>query len=44
MAGKVAEADDFIMRLPQGYETIVGEREQKLSGGQRQRVRSHPLS
>ena len=37
-ASKIAEAHDFVTQLPQGYETIVGERGQKLSGGQRQRV------
>jgi ATP-binding cassette subfamily B protein len=37
-AACVAEAHDFIVQLPQGYQTIVGERGQKLSGGQRQRL------
>jgi len=37
-AARVAFADDFIRELPQGYDTLVGERGTLLSGGQRQRL------
>jgi ATP-binding cassette subfamily B protein len=36
--GKAAYVDEFVERLPAGYQTVVGERGLKLSGGQRQRV------
>lgn len=37
-AARIANAHDFIMRLPEGYNTIVGDRGYTLSGGERQRI------
>lgn len=37
-AAKIAHAHEFIMELPQGYQTVIGERGNKLSGGQAQRL------
>jgi subfamily B ATP-binding cassette protein MsbA len=37
-AAKAAHADEFIVAMPRGYDTLVGERGQRLSGGQRQRL------
>ena len=37
-AARAAHAHEFILRLPQGYDSMVGERGQGLSGGERQRI------
>lgn len=37
-AAKIANAHDFIMEQPEGYQTVIGDRGSKLSGGQRQRI------
>jgi ATP-binding cassette subfamily B protein len=37
-AARLAEAEQFILALPNGFDTLVGERGQRLSGGQRQRI------
>jgi len=37
-AARLAQCDDFVTQLPQGYDTLIGENGEKLSGGERQRI------
>jgi len=37
-AAKLANCDDFVSKLPQGYDTLIGENGSELSGGERQRI------
>ena len=37
-AARLAQCDDFICRMPQGYDTVIGENGETLSGGERQRI------
>ncbi len=37
-AARLAQCDDFVQKLPQGYDTLVGENGERLSGGERQRI------
>ena len=41
-AARAAHAHEFILRLPDGYDSLVGERGQALSGGERQRISHRP--
>jgi ABC-type multidrug transport system fused ATPase/permease subunit len=37
-AAKIANVDEFVSKMPEGYDTLIGERGVKLSGGQKQRI------